>query len=184
MPEFAHLQISPPKFDEMLRDAFRSIVSVTRHRETDFGQAERAQLAEGGFAAGAAGRARRDDPVARTVAAHAGLLSTALDVGQTAQMLGVDPSRIRQQLAEGSLYGIKVRGEWRLPSFQFDPPRRVSGVEEVLRSLPPDLHPVEVSTWFTTPDPDLVLGRKPVSPRDWLLSGGGPGRVAAMAKDL
>ena len=115
------------------------------------------------------------------------LLATARPVAEAARLLGVDPSRVRQRLGERSLYGLKTPRGWRLPAFQFDldqPDRLVPGIGGVLAALPPDLHPVAVYNWLTLPDPDLAWGDEPVSPLDWLRSGGDPAVVAALAADL
>jgi hypothetical protein len=58
----------------------------------------------------------------------------------------------------------------------------------VVASLDPDLHPVAVFRWFTTPNPDLIVegpgeGRT-VSPRDWLRLGLAPRVVADQAAVL
>jgi hypothetical protein len=55
--------------------------------------------------------------------------------------------------------------------FQFDGEAEVPNIGVVFPRLNPDLHPVAVANWFTLPNPDLVLGGEPVSPRDWLRSG-------------
>jgi excisionase family DNA binding protein len=112
------------------------------------------------------------------------MLDGALSVADAAKRLRVDRSRIRQLLSNSSLYGIKLRGEWRLPAFQFSKRGTVPGVQHVLRELPDDLHPVEVLEWFSNPDPDLEVGETSVSPLDWLRSGGDPERVSAVARDL
>lgn len=185
MPELAELPISLPRFVALLREALRTVGSaaVARDPRREFGPAETRRLARGGFDLTALAR-DAVDPVARTMAEYAALLGSALDVKQAAERLGVDASRVRQQLAERSLYGIKVAGEWRLPGFQFGPEGRVPAIEKVVRVLPRGLHPVEVWSWFTTPNADLVIADAPVSPRDWLLSGGDAARAAAMAEDL
>ena len=115
-----------------------------------------------------------EDPELRTAAKYAGLLASALSVRQAAQRLRVDGSRIRQRLADQSLYGVRVDGAWRLPLFQFTDDGRsvVPGFGELVPALV-DLHPVDVATWFVTPHVDLVVGDDTrISPRDWLLGGG------------
>lgn len=46
--------------------------------------------------------------------------------------------------------------------------------------LDPELHPVAVLTWLTSPQPDL----DDVSPRDWLCAGNPPETVAELASSL
>lgn len=124
------------------------------------------------------------DPVAELAVAHAALVGTSLNVNQVAQRLGVDPSRVRQRLQERTLYGFKLRGEWRLPAFQFEAVGTLPGLDLVLPRLNPDLHPVAVLRWLTMPCPDLEIDELPVSPRDWLRTGGSPTLVAALAAEL
>ena len=120
------------------------------------------------------------------MAEYAVLQNTSLTAGETAQKLGVDPSRVRQLLAARKIYGLQVRGAWKIPIFQFVDDRLLPGLEEVVPALSPDLHPIGVYHWFTTANPDLAaedLGRE-VSPREWLLTGHSPSLLAQLATDL
>jgi hypothetical protein len=117
------------------------------------------------------------DPLAATAAQYAALLGASLTVSQAARRLGVDPSRLRQRLAARTLFGIKLSDGWRLPLFQFDGDRLIPGLASVLPRLPRDRHPLAIITWFESPDADLEIDDRPVSPRDWLRSGGDPTAV-------
>jgi len=130
--------------------------------------------------------ADQDDPQLATAVEFAALLATALSVEETAALLGVHQTRIRQRLTARTLYGLRDRNVWRLPRFQFAGGRVVPGAERVFPALPPSAHPVEVARWFTAPDPDLVVGadETPVSPRDWLAGGREPAEVARLAAEL
>ncbi|MBI5442590.1 MAG: hypothetical protein HY900_15415 [Deltaproteobacteria bacterium] len=126
------------------------------------------------------------DPVARGVAELTAILETSLSTDEAARRLGVQQSRIRQRLTERTLYGIRRGNRWVLPTFQFAGDSTIPGIEVVIRSLAPDVHPVELVRWLTTPDPELhseSLG-KDLSPLDWLRLGNSPERVAANARDL
>ncbi|HKO25031.1 MAG TPA: DNA-binding protein, partial [Chloroflexota bacterium] len=127
-----------------------------------------------------------DDPLVRTAAKYTSLIATALTVNQAAALLGVNSSRIRQQLLDHTIYGIKVAHSWRLPLFQFDDDRLLPGVGEVFSRLDWSVHPVGVYNWFVNPDPDLQTDedQAPLSPRDWLRSGRSPARVAELASAL
>jgi hypothetical protein len=131
-----------------------------------------------------------EDPLARTTAEYAALLKSSLTTGAFARRLGVDQSRIRQRLGAKppTVYGIRLESGWVLPEFQLEGDGLVPGIGEVVASLDPDLHPVAVFRWFTTPNPDLIVegpgdGRT-VSPRDWLRLGFAPRVVAEMASAL
>ena len=75
---------------------------------------------------------------------------------------------------------------WRMPRWQFAGGWVVPGAERVFPAIPANAHPVALARWFTSPDPDLVVGpdETPVSPRDWLAGGGDPAEVARLAAEL
>ena len=138
-------------------------------------------------AAGTDLRPRRPDeavPGTEAAVTYGALLATGLTVGQTAALLGIDASRVRHRLAEGSLYGVRLRAGWRLPAFQFGAGGTVPGIDRVLAALPSDLHPLAVWRWMTTAQPDLAGDDGPQSPLAWLLGGGSPATVATLAADL
>lgn len=188
------LRGEPQQLVRLVLEAIRRLPPASGREapERDLAPQERAALERAGFSfaplPGAIGEgAAAYDPLARTVAEYAALLATAWPAPQAARWLGVDASRVRQRLARRSLYGIKLAGGWRLPAFQFDAPppgRLVPGIERVLPRLDPALHPVGVYRWFTQPNPDLVVAGEPVSPLDWLRTGGNPAEAAALAADL
>jgi hypothetical protein len=91
-----------------------------------------------------------------------------------------------QRLRERSLFGIEHEGSWRLPRFQFERRLVIPGLAQILKTLPPDLFPLDVVDWFVLPDSDLQLDSDtaPLSPREWLLSGRPAEAVVALARDL
>ena len=143
-----------------------------------------------------AGPSPQDDPIARASAAYSALVETALTIKAVAGTLGRNESRIRQRLLQRTLYGIRRGRNWLLPLFQFQVEDRkgtrtlkgaVLGIEQVFPALSPELHPVSVWRWFTSPSTELTDGTaldKPISPRDWLLAGRDPGPVVDLARDL
>jgi hypothetical protein len=125
-------------------------------------------------------------PLVQTAADYAALLATALSVPQLARRLGVDQSRVRQRIAQHTLIAVKDGAAWRLPLFQLDDTgqRLVPGLAAVAPRLA-RVHPVAGARWFTLPHPDLVDDDgHPLSPRAWLLGGGDPKEVAALADEL
>lgn len=142
----------------------------------DLTAAEVAALERGGFELEPARADTAEDPLAQTVVDYAALLETGLSTAEAAELLGVDPSRVRQMLTADPprLYGIRTASGWCLPSFQFDGERPLAGAGEVLGRIDPELHPVSVFRWFTSPHSDLVderLSPRPLSPREWLQLG-------------
>ena len=127
-----------------------------------------------------------DSPLIRTAEEYAALLATSLSISELAARLGIHPSRLRHRLAEHTLFGIKDGATWRLPLFQLDDSaqRLVPGLEQVAPTWT-GFHPIAVRRWFVEPSSDLqVGGGAPVSPRDWLLTGGDPRTVVELATEL
>jgi len=181
------LDVQPGDLSPMLAEALE-----TMHRtlyppdpSADLPAAETAALRRGGFRIAPA-EAASSGALARTAAEYAAILETSLAAGDAARVLRVDPSRIRQLLAARRIYGLQVKGAWRIPLFQFDRDRLLPGLEEVVPRLAEGLHPVAVYRWLTTENPDLApedLDRA-LSPREWLLAGYPPAAVAELAADL
>lgn len=120
-------------------------------------------------------------PIAGLAAAHAELVAKSLSVATVAKRLHVDTSRVRQRIYARSLYAFKHRGTWLVPAFLIHGRKLVPGLEAVVAELSSTLHPLAVTRWFTTRNPDLVQGDEAVSPIEWLSSGGPPEAVAAHA---
>jgi hypothetical protein len=80
--------------------------------------------------------------------------------------------------------GWKDRGSWRLPAWQFAGSGVLPGLETVLAEIPSDQPALVVAAFMTTLQEDLRVDGKPATPRDWLLAGGDPRRVADLASVL
>lgn len=129
---------------------------------------------------------RKDDPLVQSIVDFIALVETSLTAARAARLLGVDVSRIRQRLRERSLFGVEYEGEWQLPRFQFERRKVLPGLPQVLAALPADVNALDVAEWFLSPSPDLELEDEPraLSPREWLLRGLPPERVAALAQGI
>ena len=124
---------------------------------------------------------------AQIASAYQQLRTGSLSVEEAARRLGVNTSRIRQRLADRSLYGIKDGNTWLLPAFQFCADGMVPGVDVVVRRLPPDIGAVAVTRWFSNPNPDLSTrddDERPLTPLEWLLGGNPPDAAAELAAAL
>jgi hypothetical protein len=126
------------------------------------------------------------DPFLQSQAQYMALLEESLSATEAAKLLRVDASRMRQRLRERSLFGIEYEGSWRLPRFQFERRLLIPGLAQVLKSLPPDLFPLDLVDWFLLPDPDLQLDSDAaaMSPREWLVSGRPIKAVVTLARNL
>jgi hypothetical protein len=129
-------------------------------------------------------RRREADPRAQAAAAYAVLLADALSVAEVADRLGIDGSRVRHRLAKRQLIGIRQPRGWSLPAYQFGADGQpLPGIERVASALAGS-HAVVVARFFATPQPELRLERRRLTPRQWLEGGGDPSRVAALARTL
>ncbi len=156
---------------------------VDVHPEDYFGERQQSALRKlGGTLAPL--EASELGPVAGLAVASAALVSRSFTVAETAKRLGVDTSRVRQRIYARSLYAFKHRGGWLVPAFQLRRRKLVPGLDAAVSALSPSLHPVAVSRWFTTPNPDLVISDTSVSPVDWLAAGGAPEIAASLAVSI
>ena len=127
-----------------------------------------------------------ESALVRAAAEYAAILAASLSVPELSTRLGVDESSVRQRLISHRLYGIKVGKGWRVPLFELDAAGQalVGGLHLVAPHWV-DAHPVEVAQWFTQPHADLEgPGDEPVSPRAFLLAGGNPRTLAALAEEF
>jgi len=176
----AGLRVTATEFLSLVEDAARRLAPPHPDPAAYFTAEQREALTEVGL--DITPRREADvDPRARAVAAHAVLRDSALTVADAARRLGVDTSRIRHRIAAGRLVGWKDRGGWRLPSWQFTDDAVLPGLDLILATLPDDQPQLVVAAFMTTPQEDLQIAGTPTSPRDWLLAGGDPRRVAAQA---
>ena len=102
---------------------------------------------------------------------RAQIVDSALTVGAVASLLGVNGSRIRQRLADHSIYGVKRENKWRIPNWQFDDKGMLPGMDEVNRHIDRDVDVVELHGFLDSPNVDLVVNDEHISPLVWLQAG-------------
>jgi hypothetical protein len=105
---------------------------------------------------------------------------------QAAELLCVTPGRIRQRIDERSLYAVASHKGRVCPLWQFFEGKTLPGLEQVLKAISPDAHPIAVLNFFMTPNPDLespILDTQ-LSPRDWLISGHPVDEVVILGREL
>lgn len=124
------------------------------------------------------------DMAAESARAYLRLLADSLSTAEAARRLGISDSRVRQRAAARQIYGVRAGGAWRFPAWQFTDRGMVPGLDRVLPRLSPALHPLSVTGFLSTPQPELVIRARTVSPLRWLATGGDPQPVAELAADL
>lgn len=128
------------------------------------------------------------DPLAQTAVKYAAIIERSLSTKEASERLGVAGSRIRQMIADRSLYSFLVDGVRYIPEFQFIlDGKLVPNITQVNRVLDPTLHPVEVYNWLHLPNNDLFLDENmddTVCPLDWLKAGQNTERVVQLAEQL
>lgn len=110
-----------------------------------------------------------------------GMAFSGLSVAEAAERLRVSPGRVRQRIGEGSLRAVKRAGSWRVLASQFTADGEVPGIGMVVSGMARGLPALSVDRFLTLPTPDLVADDQNVSPVQWLLGGGDPAVVAAIA---
>ena len=181
----ADIRIDVGRFVGLLRE---NLQSIGRQRadvdpRTQLTAAETAELRKGGLSP-TRNRESRDRVRIRTATDTVALLATSLTTAEAARRIGVDPSRIRQLLAERRLLATKDGGEWRVLELQFADDKLIPNVGTVIESLPAGMPVLAAANWLSTRESDLEVGGKPVAPLDWLRSGGDPVRVIELTADL
>lgn len=115
------------------------------------------------------------DPLADTAVKYAAIIERSLSTGEVSQRLGLTTSRVRQMIADRSLYSFLIDGKRFIPVFQFvADDQLVPNITRVNKALDPRMHPVEVYNWYHIPNVDLFLNQDVddiVSPLDWLKGG-------------
>lgn len=162
-----------------------SVVVGTREETTELPLAELEALR----AAGVSLDGPENDPTgAIQVVAGAGRFQQfredALSVNDAARELERTPGRIRQLIRAGELATLPTGdGGHLIPRWQLPAGTLLPGLKTVLKAAG-TVHPLTLAGFMTRADVDLEVDGEPVSPVDWLLGGGDPEAVAALAAGL
>lgn len=129
-----------------------------------------ALLTESGFvtepAAATAARVDRDIRMQN-------LVQGSLSVTEAAARLGVTTARIRQRLAERTLWAFTSGRNSLLPPAQFTATGEVPHLEKLMPLVAKDLHPLTVQALLTQPQQSLTVEGRPVSIVAWLTGSAG-----------
>ncbi|MTD57363.1 DNA-binding protein [Amycolatopsis pithecellobii] len=179
----AGLRIDAADFLTLVEDAARRLVPPNPEPAQFFSAAQREALTDVGLDL-SPHHEHEPDYRARSVAAQAVLAESALTVTAAARRLGIDPSRVRHRLAARRLAGWKDQSGWRLPAWQFTDGGVLPGLDAVLAAVPADEPALVVAAFMSSRQDDLLIAGEAVAPREWLLAGGDPRPVAALASTL
>ena len=128
------------------------------------------------------------DPLAMTAVKYAAIVEGSLTAREVGERLGLTGGRVRQLIADRSLYSFLMGSRRLIPRFQFLPDGGlVPNIAVVNRALSARLHPVEVFNWLHARNADLFRDEDldaTVSPLDWLKAGYEAARVALLARRL
>lgn len=180
------IDVGPATFTKLVREVVQSFPKGLRGDPAQELTAEEAALLERGGGDLTARDLGENDPVARAAADLVALVQGSLTTAQAALELGVDPSRIRQRLSDKTIYGFRWEGRWLLPPFQFDQRKVIRGLDQIFPVLEPNLSPIEVHSWLTTPDPEFHADRlgQDLTPLEWLKLGYSPEPLIHIARNL
>ncbi len=121
----------------------------------------------------------------RTAARDAFELVHTLSLPAVAALLGVSERAVVGMTAGSRLLAHELAGDGRRwPDWQFAAGRPLPHLSAVVAAIPAGSHPTGVRTAMTTPDAVFLGVAEPLSPRDWLLSGGAPDQVVEFARVL
>lgn len=124
------------------------------------------------------------DPLAEGVAQYAAIVERSYRTKDVAKQLKVSAGRVRQMVADGSLYSFVLNGKRYIPDFQFSKGALLPNIARVNEVLPGFGHPVSIYRWYHLPSTELVQDGKALSPRDWLRAGNPVDEVVAAARQL
>ncbi|MBC7593060.1 MAG: hypothetical protein H7288_03845 [Kineosporiaceae bacterium] len=114
-------------------------------------------------------------------------ITASLGAAEVAAKLGIDTSRVRHRQAKDGLYAFMAGGRRRYPTWQFTPAKSqpvLPGIAAVIRSFPEDMHPASIQNIMTTPQRDLLVDNRRVSPVEWLLLGRSPQNVVDIFESI
>jgi hypothetical protein len=166
-------ETNPDALNEALRLVLDSMpTSLFEGVTTGLTAEEQAVLREGGLTLE---RTSGPDPMAETAIQYAAIVKRSLSSKEASRLLGLTHSRVRQMIANGSIYSFLIDGTRYVPDFQFDTKGKlIPNITQVNKALDPRMHPVEVYDWYHRPNVDLFLNDNidaTVSPLDWLRAG-------------
>ena len=128
-------ETSPEALNEALRvvlDSMQTMVHGDAAKELT--AEDQAVLREGGLTLEPA---PGPDPLANTAVKYAAIVKRSLSSEAAGRRLGLTPGRIRQMIADRSLYSFLIGRNRHIPDFQFQDNRLAPNIARVNKALPP-----------------------------------------------
>jgi hypothetical protein len=109
-----------------------------------------------------------------------------VDLDYVVQTLNMSEPSIRALVATGGAIAWEEEpGRYTFPTFQFTNRGTIPSLQLILKTLPRELLPVEIASWFVIPNPDLEDDNgDAVAPATWLATGRDPESVVELARNL
>ena len=100
------------------------------------------------------------------------MLTTSLNLRETAKLLGISNNKVHKRIYNGTLYGIDDSACLVCPLFQFFGNATLPNLEKILAIIDHQAHPAIVQRFFLTPNFDLELEDSELifTPREWLIA--------------
>lgn len=108
------------------------------------------------------------------------VLASTMSIAETADVLGVDRTRVSQLLSHQRLWAFPMGRNKRVPRWQFLRGAVLPNLDRVVGAIPPGLAPQSIDGLMTTGQPEFG-GR---TPAEFLASGGDPQAVAELVSGL
>ncbi|WP_409492029.1 hypothetical protein [Amycolatopsis sp. cmx-11-12] len=120
----------------------------------------------------------------RAAAEYSKLVESSYTIAEAAEQIGCNRTEIIARLKDRSIFSIDVFGIRRIPVFQFTEAGYISGLEDVLPALPPDLTVLEVVGFLNNPTVELESRGRTWTPLQWLKEGFDSSIVVTMANEF
>jgi hypothetical protein len=107
-------------------------------------------------------------------------ISGSVSIKEAAAILDVDRSCISRRITGNALWAFDLRGNRRIPRWQFLDSELLPGLDVIVPAIPRDATPAFLDAFMDTPQPDFD-DRTPI---EYLAAGGDPTTVVGFIEDL
>jgi hypothetical protein len=107
-------------------------------------------------------------------------IAGSVSIKEAAVILGVDRSRVSRRITGNALWAFDLRGNRRIPRWQFLGDELLPGLDAIVPAIPREATPAVLNVFMHTPQPDFD-DRTSI---EYLAAGGDPELVARFIEDL